>query len=115
MTMQISVPMCKKLESEKDVQELITKVKTDYEAAQESDPSLAEFLQGLGEDASASADAGTMLTVTEDCNVRASADSEGEVIGGFFLQERKLKRKGRKATGYRLIMMDRPVMSIVVC
>ena len=73
----------KKLESEKDVQELITKVKTDYEAAQESDPSLAEFLQGLGEDASASADAGTMLTVTEDCNVRASADSEGEVIGGF--------------------------------
>ena len=48
-----------------------------------SDPSLAEFLQGLGEDASASADAGTMLTVTEDCNVRASADSEGEVIGGF--------------------------------
>ena len=59
------------------------RVKTDYEAAQESDPSLAEFLQGLGEDASASADAGTMLTVTEDCNVRASADSEGEVIGGF--------------------------------
>ena len=73
----------KKLESEKDVQELITKVKADYEAAQESDSSLAEFLQGLGEDASASADAGTMLTVTEDCNVRASADSEGEVIGGF--------------------------------
>ena len=24
-----------------------------------------------------------MLTVTEVCNVRASADSEGEVIGGF--------------------------------
>ena len=24
-----------------------------------------------------------MLTVTEDCDVRASADSEGEVIGGF--------------------------------
>ena len=24
-----------------------------------------------------------MLTVTEDCNVRASADPEGEVIGGF--------------------------------
>ena len=33
--------------------------------------------EGLGEDASASADAGTMLTVTEDCNVRASADSGG--------------------------------------
>ena len=46
----------KKLESEKDVQDLITKVKADYEAAQESDSSLAEFLQGLGDDASASAD-----------------------------------------------------------
>ena len=73
----------KKLESEKDVQELITKVKTDYEAAQESDPSLAEFLQGLGEDASASADAGTMLTVTEDCNVRAAASSDAEILGGL--------------------------------
>ena len=39
--------------------------------------------RGLGDDASASAETGTMLTVTEDCNVRASADSEGEVIGGF--------------------------------
>lgn len=73
----------KKLESEKDVQDLIAKVKADYEAAQAGDSSLAEFLQGLGDDASASADAGTMLTVTEDCNVCASADPEGEVIGGF--------------------------------
>ena len=73
----------KKLESGKDVQDLITKVKADYEAAQASDSALAEFLQGLGDDASASADAGTVLTVTEDCNVRASADSEGEVIGGL--------------------------------
>ena len=32
-----------------------------------------------------------------------------------FLQELKLKRRGRKATGYRLVMMGRPVMSIVVC
>ena len=90
-------------------------MKADYEAAQESDSSLAEFLQGLGEDASASADAGTMLTVTEDCNVRASADSEGEVIGGFSAGTEVEKRRGRKATGYRLIMMGRPVMSIVVC
>ena len=73
----------KKLESGKDVQDLITKVKADYEAAQASDSALAEFLQGLGDDASASADVGTVLTVTEDCNVRASADSEGEVIGGL--------------------------------
>ena len=73
----------KKLEFEKDVQDLITKVKADYDAAQENDSSLAEFLQGLGDDASASAESGTMMTVTEDCNVRASADSEGEIIGGF--------------------------------
>ena len=71
------------LESEKDVQDLIAKVKADYDAAQASDSSLADFLQGLGDDASASAEAGETLTVTEDCNVRASADSEGEVIGGL--------------------------------
>ncbi len=73
----------KKLESESDVKTLITQVKADYDAAQENDSALAEFLRGLGDDASASAETGTMLTVTEDCNVRASADSEGEVIGGF--------------------------------
>ena len=84
----------KKLESEKDVQDLIAKVKADYEAAQAGDSSLAEFLQGLGDDASASADAGTMLTVREDC---------------------KLKRRGRKVTGYRSIMMDRPDMYTAVC
>ena len=39
----------KKLESEKDVQDLIAKVKADYEAAQAGDSSLAEFLQGLAE------------------------------------------------------------------
>lgn len=73
----------KKLESESDVKALIAQVKANYDAAQENDSALAEFLQGLGDDASASAETGTMLTVTEDCNVRASADSEGEVIGGF--------------------------------
>ena len=72
-----------KLESESDVKALIAQVKANYDAAQENDSALAEFLQGLGDDASASAETGTMLTVTEDCNVRASADSEGEVIGGF--------------------------------
>ena len=73
----------KKLESESDVKALIAQVKANYDAAQENDSALAEFLQGLGDDASALAETGTMLTVTEDCNVRASADSEGEVIGGF--------------------------------
>ena len=32
-----------------------------------------------------------------------------------FLQERKLKRRGRKVTGYRSIMMDRPDMYTAVC
>ena len=73
----------KKLESESDVKTLIAQVKADYDAAQENDSALTEFLQGLGDDASASTETGTMLTVTEDCNVRASADSEGEVIGGY--------------------------------
>ena len=73
----------KKLESESDVKALIAQVKADYDAAQENDSALTEFLQGLGDDASASTETGTMLTVTEDCNVRASADSEGEVIGGY--------------------------------
>ena len=74
-----------KLEDEDDVQNLITQVKSDYDAAQNNDPALAEFLQGLGDDASASGEGsdGTTLTVTEDCNVRASADSEGEIIGGL--------------------------------
>ena len=73
----------KKLESESDVKALIAQVKADYDTAQENDSALTEFLQGLGDDASASTETGTMLTVTEDCNVRASADSEGEVIGGY--------------------------------
>ena len=74
-----------RLEDEDDVQNLITQVKSDYDAAQNNDPALAEFLQGLGDDASASGEGsdGTTLTVTEDCNVRASADSEGEIIGGL--------------------------------
>ena len=92
---------------------LITQVKADYDAAQENDSALAEFLRGLGDDASASAETGTMLTVTEDCNVRASADSEVR-LSVVFLQERKLRRRGRKATGYRLTMMDRLDTYIVV-
>ena len=104
----------KKLESEKDVQELITKVKTDYEAAQESDPSLAEFLQALVkmpvlpqmQEQCLQLQRIVMFVLPQIQRVRLSV---------VFLQERKLKRKGRKATGYRLIMMDRPVMFIVVC
>ena len=72
--------------SDADVLELVSKVQKEYDAAQEADPALAEFLAGLGaEDTSksSSAEAGTMLTVTEGCNVRAEASSDGEIIGGY--------------------------------
>lgn len=68
-----------------DVQQLRTKVQAEYDAAQKNDPDLAEFLNGLGEDASASGNAenGTVLTVTEGCNVRAEADGDADIIGGL--------------------------------
>ena len=45
---------------------------------------LLHFLDGLGEDVTGSAETadGTTLVVTEDCNVRAAASSDAEVIGG---------------------------------
>ena len=56
-----------------------------YEDAQTADPALAAFLDGLGEDVTGSAETadGTTLVVTEDCNVRAAASSDAEVIGGL--------------------------------
>ena len=46
---------------------------------------LLHFLDGLGEDVTGSAETadGTTLVVTEDCNVRAAASSDAEVIGGL--------------------------------
>lgn len=68
-----------------DVQQLRTRVQAEYDAAQKNDPDLAEFLNGLGEDASASGNAenGTVLTVTEGCNVRTEADGDADIIGGL--------------------------------
>ena len=68
-----------------DVQQLREKVQAEYDAAQKNDPGLAEFLNGLGEDASVSGSTanGTILTVTEGCNVRAEANDESEIIGGL--------------------------------
>ena len=44
-------------------------------------------LDGLGEEADTSSSEtsadGTMLTVTEGCNVRAEANSDSEIIGGL--------------------------------
>ncbi len=68
-----------------DVQELRAEVQTAYDQAQESDTALAQFLDGLGEDAGSSeaAQNGTMLSVTEGCNVRAEASTEADIIGGL--------------------------------
>ncbi len=75
-----------KLESDDDVKKLYSDVKAANEKALEESPALAEFLEGLGEDASASVSSenGTILTVTDGCNVRASADAEEDnIIGGL--------------------------------
>ena len=71
--------------SDKDVEDLRQEVQSAYDQAQVDDPALAQFLDGLGEDAASSSAAasGTMLTVTEGCNVRAGASSDAEVIGGL--------------------------------
>ena len=73
------------LRQDDDVKELKAKVKAQYEEAQASDSALAAFLDGLGEDATGSTETadGATLVVTEDCNVRAEASSDGEVIGGL--------------------------------
>ncbi len=73
------------LEADADVQQLYADVSAQNEQAQEDDPQLAEFLQGLGEEADSTVSGqegeGRTLTVTEGCNVRDSAD--GEIIGGL--------------------------------
>lgn len=71
--------------ADEDVQNLRQEVQEAYDQAQAEDGALAQFLDGLGEDASSSgaAASGTMLTVTEGCNVRAGAGTDSEVIGGL--------------------------------
>ena len=75
------------LKSDSDVQELTNEVQTEYEQAQESDSALAQFLSGLGDEVDSSSastsDDGTTLTVTEECNVRAQASSDADIIGGL--------------------------------
>jgi uncharacterized protein YgiM (DUF1202 family) len=71
------------LQSDEDVIQLLARVKENYEAAQESDPQLKEFLSGLGEDATeeiATSD-GPFVQANDDCNVRDLPN--GDVIGGL--------------------------------
>ncbi len=73
------------LRQDDDVKELKAKIKKLYEDAQAADSALAAFLEGLGDDATGSAETadGTILVVTEDCNVRAAASSDAEILGGL--------------------------------
>ena len=83
--------------SDSDVSALVTKVKNELDQAQQSDPSLAEFLNGLGEEASVStateAADGTMLTTTDECNVRAEASTDAEILGVISADE-QVEKKG---------------------
>ena len=73
------------LRQDDDVKELKSKVQKQYEDAQKADSALAAFLEGLGDDVAGSTQTadGTTLVVTEDCNVRAEASSDADVIGGL--------------------------------
>lgn len=84
-----------KLKSDEDVKELTAKVQKENDDAQANDPALAEFLAGLGEETNSSTEAekGTTLTVTEDCNVRAEADGESDIIGGYSAGD-EVEKKG---------------------
>ena len=79
---EISAYMEKQL-SDSDVSALIKKVQNELDQAQQSDPSLEEFLNGLGEEAgvSTAAEDGTMLTASEECNVRAEASTDADILG----------------------------------
>ena len=74
-----------KLLEDADVQKLRAEVQADYDAAQQKDSALAQFLNGLGEEAEPAVEAGdgTMMTVTEGANVRAGASSDSEIVGGL--------------------------------
>lgn len=91
----ISAYVTEQQQSDEDVVNLRSDIKKQYDQAQADDPALAEFLAGLGEDASASVtvENGTMLTATDECNVRASADSEAEIIGGLSAGD-QVEKKG---------------------
>ena len=79
---EISAYMEKQL-SDSDVSALVKKVQNELDQAQQSDPSLAEFLNDLGEEADVSTNAedGTMLTTTDECNVRAEASTDADILG----------------------------------
>lgn len=71
--------------SDSDVSALIKKVQNELDQAQQSDPSLEEFLNGLGEEAGVSTEAedGAMLTASEE-NVMytcAETSTDADILG----------------------------------
>ena len=79
---EISAYMEKQL-SDSDVSALIKKVQNELDQAQQKDEALAAFLNGLGDesDVSVEAEDGTMLTASEECNVRAEASTDADILG----------------------------------
>lgn len=71
-----------KVTQDKDVQELVSKVEDDLNAAIESDEDLKAFEEQLGQDSNSSARAedGATLTVKEDCNFRSEASTDAEIL-----------------------------------
>lgn len=102
---------CDKLQNQEDVQQLISKVKGELEAAKAADSELQAFLEGLGEEADTSSQekVGVQYAAVDNCYVRASADAEGEIIGSLYTGE-QVERTGQEgdwiqisyngATGY---------------
>ena len=72
-----------KTRQEEDVQELISQEEERYNQAVESSEELKNYLEQLGEETNTAlmADDGDMLTATEDCNVRADANTSSEILG----------------------------------
>lgn len=64
---------------EDDVQELVDQVQSDYAKAQEKDPDLKTFLEGLGDEEQGTGS--VTMTAKEDCNIREGASSESDIIG----------------------------------
>ena len=87
-----------KTRQEEDVQELISQEEERYNQAVESNEELKNYLEQLGEETNTAlmADDGDMLTATEDCNVRADANTSSEILGRLQAgdQVKKLENAG---------------------
>ncbi|MBR2527986.1 MAG: SH3 domain-containing protein [Blautia sp.] len=79
-----------KLSQDSDVAALLDKNRNAYQTALSGDAALSEYLNSLGEtvdegSASQTADTGTIMMVTSDCNVRSSPSTQdsSNIVGGL--------------------------------